>query len=559
MATASGNHIKDSDINEKLYVDFYFRILQNKKTGTKADYLNLFRDFIRQSNIHCSEQNMTELGLQKYKSELYMEYFKAVDDIQQDGLLSVVPNADAKGGITPFNFREKQTEFSNCMMKFKNFVSSFKKLSVSEVKQQLPNPVKPICGKRTASIFDYDGQVNNSKYNKESTSLNVYQKKTMTNKPSGMPEKRFYGNKKVCIQPSSCKKETANGSNVGFVSASSMYRNPLKQANNKSDASEPEFKSDNNEENNELKNHESFKNFDKKIVDIVLNEIMDFSPNIRWSDIAGLEFVKTTVQEIVIWPLLRPDIFTGLRAPPRGILLFGPPGTGKTLIGKCIATESNSTFFCISASSLASKWVGESEQMVRVLFAAARLNQPSVIFIDEIDSLLSQRSDKDQDFTRKLKTEFLVQFDGAKTNTEERVLVVGATNRPHELDEAARRRFVKRLYVPLPDEAARRQIIKKLIGEHQHNLSDEDMQKICDETKGYSGSDVAHLCKEAAMGPIRCIGPESIKTVSLDQVRPISLCDFIDALRQVRASVVAEDLNYYMEWNKKFGSFGIPS
>jgi len=284
---------------------------------------------------------------------------------------------------------------------------------------------------------------------------------------------------------------------------------------------------------------------------------MDFSPNIRWSDIAGLDFVKTTVQEIVIWPLLRPDIFTGLRAPPRGILLFGPPGTGKTLIGKCIATESNSTFFCISASSLASKWVGESEQMVRALFAAARLNQPAVIFIDEIDSLLSQRSDKDQDFTRKLKTEFLVQFDGAKTNTEERVLVVGATNRPHELDEAARRRFVKRLYVPLPDESARCQIIKKLIGAHQDNLSEEDLKKICNDTDGYSGSDVAHLCKEAAMGPIRCIGPENIKTVSLDQVRPISLCDFTDALRQVRASVVADDLNYYMEWNKKFGSFGI--
>ncbi|CAL1270402.1 unnamed protein product [Larinioides sclopetarius] len=350
------------------------------------------------------------------------------------------------------------------------------------------------------------------------------------------------------------KSEPSKSSTTGFVSASSMYRNPLlkTEKDNKSLVnSSPETSQE-----SKLSDHESLKHFDKKIVEIVLNEIMDFSPNIKWSDIAGLDFVKTTVQEIVIWPLLRPDIFTGLRAPPRGILLFGPPGTGKTLIGKCIATESNSTFFNISASSLASKWVGESEQMVRALFTVARLNQPAVIFIDEIDSLLSQRKDKEEDHTRKLKTEFLVQFDGTKTSSEERVLVVGATNRPHELDEAARRRFVKRLYVPLPEEAARRQIIEKLLKAHEHELSENDLQRICDETKGYSGSDVTHLCKEAAMGPIRCIGPENIKTVSLDQVRPINLNDFLDALKQVRASVAQDDLDYYMEWNKKFGSFG---
>ncbi|XP_055944911.1 fidgetin-like protein 1 [Argiope bruennichi] len=356
-------------------------------------------------------------------------------------------------------------------------------------------------------------------------------------------------NSKLSVQP---KSEQSKSCGTGFVSASSMYRNPLKkEKNDEAVNSSPET----NQES-EVNNHESLKHFDKKIVDVIFNEIMDFSPNIKWSDIAGLDFVKTTVQEIVIWPLLRPDIFTGLRAPPRGILLFGPPGTGKTLIGKCIATESNSTFFCISASSLASKWVGESEQMVRALFTVARLNQPAVIFIDEIDSLLSQRSDKEQDFSRKLKTEFLVQFDGAKTSSEERVLVVGATNRPHELDEAARRRFVKRLYVPLPEESARRQIIQKLLIAHQHELSENDLDKICDETKGYSGSDVAHLCKEAAMGPIRCIGPENIKTVSLEQVRPINLNDFMVALKQVRASVAQDDLNYYLEWNKKFGSFG---
>ena len=112
----------------------------------------------------------------------------------------------------------------------------------------------------------------------------------------------------------------------------------------------------------------------------------------RWSDIAGLGFAKKTIHEMIVWPILRPDIFTGIRAPPKGVLLFGPPGTGKTLIGKAIASESGSTFFNISASSLTSKWVGEGEKMVKTLFAVALVKQPSVIFIDEIDSLLCSRS-----------------------------------------------------------------------------------------------------------------------------------------------------------------------
>jgi len=144
------------------------------------------------------------------------------------------------------------------------------------------------------------------------------------------------------------------------------------------------------------------------MVEIIENEIMERQMNITWADIAGLEFAKKTIHEIIIWPMLRPDIFTGMRAPPRGVMFFGPPGTGKTLLGKAIAAQSKSTFLSISASTLTSKWVGEGEKMVRTMFAIAAIHQPSVVFIDEIDSLLCARGNDDQEGSRRIKTEFLV-------------------------------------------------------------------------------------------------------------------------------------------------------
>ena len=149
---------------------------------------------------------------------------------------------------------------------------------------------------------------------------------------------------------------------------------------------------------------------------MIESEIITRNPCVKWSDIAGLDFAKKTVLEAIVWPLKRPDLFKGLRAPPKGLLLFGPPGTGKTMIGKAIASEVSATFFSISASSITSKWVGEGEKLVKVLFALAVKNQPSIIFIDEIDSLLSCRSDSEQEGSRRIKTEFLVQMDGAATN-----------------------------------------------------------------------------------------------------------------------------------------------
>ncbi|CAH2267680.1 jg4249, partial [Pararge aegeria aegeria] len=172
---------------------------------------------------------------------------------------------------------------------------------------------------------------------------------------------------------------------------------------------------DKQEESEPVISDERLKHIDPKMIELIESEIIDKGTPIGWEDIAGLQMAKSVIQEAVVWPLLRPDIFTGLRRPPRGILLFGPPGTGKTLIGKCVAAQCHATFFSISASSLTSKWIGDGEKMVRALFAVARCHQPAVIFIDEIDSLLTQRNDSEHEATRRIKTEFLVQFDGAAT------------------------------------------------------------------------------------------------------------------------------------------------
>ena len=300
--------------------------------------------------------------------------------------------------------------------------------------------------------------------------------------------------------------------------------------------------------------NESLKNIDPKMVELIQNEIIDNGRKLQWDDIAGLEFAKKKIEEIVVWPLLRPDIFKGIRKPPKGLLLFGPPGTGKTLIGKCIASQSNSTFFSISASTLTSKWIGEGEKMVRAMFAVARSLQPSVIFIDEVDSLLTQRNETEHESSRRLKTEFLVQFEGVGTLDEERILVIGATNRPSELDEAARRRFASRLYIPLPDSSARIQIMKNCLKNVNYSLDDKQFNDLADKTDGYSGSDMTHFCREASLGPLRRNPYKfNIQEISLSDIESISFDDFVAALESVKPSVAEKDLTAYIEFNEKFG------
>lgn len=296
-------------------------------------------------------------------------------------------------------------------------------------------------------------------------------------------------------------------------------------------------------------------NVDEYLIDKIRKEILETNLDVNWDDIVGLNDVKKVINEIVLWPMMRPDIFTGLRGPPKGLLLFGPPGTGKTMIGKCIASQCKATFFSISASSLTSKWVGEGEKMVRAMFYLARKMSPSVIFIDEIDSLLSQRSDNEDECSRRIKTEFLVQFDGAAVNDKDRLLVIGATNRPQEIDEAARRRLVKRIYVPLPESDSRKLMVKHLLKNYGNEISEEDYNEISKITEGYSGSDMFNLCREATLEPLREI--KDINTFRAEDTRLINVNDFKNATRQIRKSVSQKDLKTYLEWNELFGSMSL--
>ncbi|AAS52441.1 AEL244Wp [Eremothecium gossypii ATCC 10895] len=308
----------------------------------------------------------------------------------------------------------------------------------------------------------------------------------------------------------------------------------------------------------------SLKGVDTHSCEQIINEILVVDYDVRWEDIAGLTIAKKCLKETVVYPFLRPDLFRGLREPISGMLLFGPPGTGKTMIARAVATESNSTFFCISASSLLSKYLGESEKLVKALFYLAKRLSPSIIFIDEIDSLLTSRSDNENESSRRIKTELLVQWSSLTSATAKetregeearRVLVLAATNLPWAIDDAAIRRFSRRLYIPLPEYETRLYHLKKLMALQKNELSESDFQLIARMTEGYSGSDITALAKEAAMEPIRELG-DNLINVNFDTIRSVLPVDFHRAMVTIKKSVSPDSLIKFDNWATEYGSIG---
>ncbi|XP_047322578.1 protein SUPPRESSOR OF K(+) TRANSPORT GROWTH DEFECT 1 isoform X1 [Impatiens glandulifera] len=309
-------------------------------------------------------------------------------------------------------------------------------------------------------------------------------------------------------------------------------------------------------------------------------------PNVKWNDVAGLESAKQALQEAVILPVKFPQFFVGKRRPWKAFLLYGPPGTGKSYLAKAVATEADSTFFSISSSDLVSKWMGESEKLVSNLFQMARESAPSIIFVDEIDSLCGQRGEgNESEASRRIKTELLVQMQGVGHN-DDKVLVLAATNTPYALDQAIRRRFDKRIYIPLPDLKARQHMFKVHLGDTPHNLTESDYENLARKSEGYSGSDISVCVKDVLFEPVRktqdamyfiktpedlwmpC-GPKqrgSIQTTMQDLAAkglaskinppPISRTDFDKVLARQRPTVSKKDLEVHEKFTKEFGEDG---
>ncbi|PNH05006.1 Vacuolar protein sorting-associated protein 4A, partial [Tetrabaena socialis] len=357
-----------------------------------------------------------------------------------------------------------------------------------------------------------------------------------------------------------------------YQSSLEYYRTYLKYEKNEECREAVIWKDDNKEE--------------EKLSAWLMGATLTEKPNVRWDDVAGLEGAKEALKEAVILPVKFPQFFTGKRKPWSGILLYGPPGTGKSYLAKAVATEADSTFFSISSQDLVSKWLGESEKLVSQLFALARENAPSIIFIDEVDSLCSVRGDNESEAARRIKTQLMIEIQGVGSNNN-RVLVLGATNLPYSLDQAIRRRFDKRIYIPLPKETARGQMFRIHLGDTPNTLTDEDYCELGRRTEGFSGSDVSVAVTQVLMQPIRLLreathfkrvrGPDgglawepcrpgdagaqehSLSYFSdnglADKVIPpcITMRDFEKVLLRARPTVGKSDLEVFERFTAEFG------
>ncbi|KAI0559616.1 microtubule interacting and transport protein [Gracilaria domingensis] len=328
---------------------------------------------------------------------------------------------------------------------------------------------------------------------------------------------------------------------------------------------------------------------DQRLRDRLGGAVLSEKPNVKWDDVAGLEGAKESLREAVILPQMFPEIFTGNRRPWKGILLYGPPGTGKSYLAKAVATEADAKFFSVSSSDLVSKWQGESEKLVKQLFSMARESGKAIIFIDEIDALVSSRNDNESESSRRIKTEFLVQMDGVGNSTDG-VLLLAATNIPWALDEAMLRRMERRIYIPLPDARARAKMFQLHLGNTPHVLEKDDYMELAEQSEGYSGSDIAILCRDALMQPVRILqnatffkkvtvtekgqsttkytpcSPGDPEKIEMDLMKvkaeellvpPVKRLDFEKALASTKPSVGKDNLAKHTKFTNEKGQSGV--
>ncbi|KAH0719101.1 hypothetical protein KY290_015775 [Solanum tuberosum] len=288
---------------------------------------------------------------------------------------------------------------------------------------------------------------------------------------------------------------------------------------------------------------------------------------VKFDDIGALEEVKKALNELVILPMRRPELFSrgNLLRPCKGILLFGPPGTGKTLVAKALATEAGANFISITGSTLTSKWFGDAEKLTKALFSFASKLAPVIIFVDEVDSLLGARGGSfEHEATRRMRNEFMAAWDGLRSKENQKILILGATNRPFDLDDAVIRRLPRRIYVDLPDAANRLKILKIILA--RENLESEfPYENLANATDGYSGSDLKNLCIAAAYRPVQEILEEEKEPESLGSrkdgipvLRPLTVDDFIQSKAKVGPSVAydAASMNELRKWNDQYGEGG---